>query len=112
MNIMMNERKIKAVKVVVRNYVVRNRNFVVVQYDDGWYGAIEDKYIDANGKLTKQLNGLQVHHNENLNDCLEMTRNTVEMDYLIANGKTWGEAICIIHNLPMEKAKALDAVMA
>jgi len=73
-----------------------NRTFEIVKNEDGFYLAIEDKYIDKNGCLTKKLNGLNMKADKDLNKCLQKTKDQCEIDELIANGKSVEEAIKIV----------------
>lgn len=86
---------------IIKNFVVRDRNFVIVQNEQGFYLAIEDKYIDKNGKLNKTLNGFQMYANMDLNDCLNTCRRQVEIEYYEAQGKSKAEAFAIVFNIPL-----------
>lgn len=85
-------------KIVVKTLLIRERTFVVVQNDEGWYLAIEDKYI-TNGRVNTQLNGLQMHASKDLNECLRSTEASVDVDYLTSCGYTPMQAICAVHNI-------------
>lgn len=85
-------------EVIIKNYVVRDRHFTIV-LDGGFYQAIEDKFIDENGRLTKTLYGHQTFANEDLNMCLNNTKNMVEIDYLVAQGHSKAEAFGIVFDL-------------
>ena len=85
-------------EVIIKNYVVRDRHFTIV-LDGGLYQAIEDKYIDENGRLTKTLYGHQTFANEDLNMCLNNTKNMVEIDYLVSRGHSKAEAFGMVFNL-------------
>ena len=71
----------------------RNRKFYIVQNEEGFYLGIEDKYVDENGRLTKQLNGLQMKANKDLNWCIKGIKDHVEVEYLIEQGMDPMEAI-------------------
>lgn len=75
----------------ITTFMARNKKFEVVQDEKGFW-AIEDKYI-TNGKLNRQINGIQGHLRETLEDCLETARISAEVDYLISNGVNAKEAI-------------------
>lgn len=62
------------------------RKFYIVQNDDGFYCAIEDKFVDENGKLTQKLNGLQMNANKNVADCINQTMSKCRIDTLVKNG--------------------------
>lgn len=91
---------------IIKNLVSRNRHFMIVKDENGFYMAIEDKYI-TNGKTNTELNGLQTNASRDLNECIKTTLNKVEMDYLVESGYTKAEAFSKIFNLPLEACKAL-----
>ena len=67
-------------EVVVRELVVRGRSFVICR-STKWnkYVSIEDKYITA-GRLNRELNGVQMHVGDTVADCIDRTKNDVEVD--------------------------------
>ena len=89
-------------KLVVKDYIVMmnagNRHFTIVQNEDGYYLAIEDKYIDENGRITEALNGFQLHASKDLANCMRMTRLSCHIDQWRGWGMTEDEV--------MEKARA------
>ena len=87
---------------IIKNFVVRDRHFVVVKNEDSIYLAIEDKHI-TNGKLNKALNGFQMYASKDLNDCLTTCKHQVEIEYLVSQGKSKAEAFAIEFNLPLTK---------
>lgn len=58
----------------------------------GWYVAIEDKFIDENGRLTKQMNGLQMKANKSLERTIEEAKQEVDIDELVSQGMNQLEA--------------------
>lgn len=94
---------------VIRNLEVRGRHFTIAKNDEGFYMAIEDKYI-TDGKMNTTLNGLQMHASKDLNDCLKGVNDEVEVEYLISTGKTKAQAMAIHFNIPYtEQLEALFA---
>lgn len=81
-------------KVVVKDYSVRGRHFVIVKHQDV-FCAVEDKYIDENGKLNKALRGVELHPASKLEDCLNYVKDYVEVEYLVSQGHSRAEAFCI-----------------
>lgn len=68
----------------VTNLIVRGREFKIIYNNKyGKFLAIEDKYLDENGCLTKTLNGLQMHASETVEDCVKSVRMEVEAEYLV-----------------------------
>ncbi len=76
----------------ITTLIARDRHFTIIQNDEGFYLAIEDKYIDANGCLKQALNGLQMHASKDLNMCLQCTKDEVDIDYLRSTGLSKDEA--------------------
>lgn len=93
-------------KKMVTTLTARKRYFVIVQ-DGNMYCAIEDKYIDAEGKLKQALNGLQMHASESLDRCIQQTRDSVEMDWLEAHGASKAEAFAKVTGTPLEICEKL-----
>ena len=87
------------VEIIIRNYTARNRHFTIVKDSEGFFQAIEDKYIDQNGRLTQTLYGHQTFASRELNMTLQNLQNGIEFDYLVEQGHSKGEAFGIVHNL-------------
>ena len=83
---------------IIKKVIFRDRNFTIVKDSEGFYSAIEDKYI-TNGKTNTALNGLQMHSNRELSGCLESTKNAVETDYYISQGFSKAEAFCKVFDM-------------
>lgn len=105
--------KNQQITVIIKTFTARNRNFTIVKDDDGYFQAIEDKYIDANGKTTQELYGFQTFANKDLNACLQSTKNQVEIDYLISQGRSKAEAFGIVFDLiDKVSAETLESLFA
>ena len=76
----------------ITTLIARDRHFTIIQNNEGFYLAIEDKYIDANGCLKQALNGFQMHASKDLNMCLQCTKDAVDIDYLRSTGLSKDEA--------------------
>lgn len=76
----------------IQTLVVRNEKFEVVKFE-GMYCAINHKYLDENMCLTRSLNGLQMHANTDLQECLNTAKDSAEIDYLMSQGMTLEDAI-------------------
>lgn len=85
---------------IIKNLVVRGRRFTIVQNEDGFYLAIEDKYI-TNGKLNTPLNGFQMYASKDLNGCLNTCKTQVEIAYLVEQGYSKAEAFATAMNIPL-----------
>ena len=64
-------------KRVINNYSVGDESYTIgtiVANGEAYYVAIDHKYLDENGYLTQELNGLQMHMEKDLYDCLSSVR--------------------------------------
>ena len=80
-------------KIIVKDYSIRGRHFTIVRNDNGMYCAVEDKFI-KNGKTTQVLYANNLHPGATLEDCLNYTKDAVEVDYLVEQGMSRAEAFC------------------
>lgn len=97
------------VVVVIKNYIVRNRRFVIAKDEEG-YMAIEDKYI-TDGKLNTPLRRYQVFAEDDLNECLKRVTRSVELAHLEAEGHSRAEAFAIVFGM-MDKLPELEKAFA
>ena len=93
----------------ITNYTVDNRTFTIVALEESAinelkYGAVEDKYIDVNGKLTKQLNGLQVFASETVEQVKERINTQVIIDNYVSEGYNPYTAVLLAHGMDLETA--------
>lgn len=79
-------------KVVVQDFSIRGKHFVLVKHQNV-YCAIEDKYI-TDGKINKRLNGLEMHVGKTLEECINYTTDYAEVEYLVEQGYSRAEAFC------------------
>jgi hypothetical protein len=94
---------------IVKNYTVRGRHFTIVKREeDGFYCAIEDKYI-TNGRLNRTLNGAQMHCADSLSRCLDNTQRSVDIDYYVEQGKSKAEAFAMVFDMDVKECEALFA---
>lgn len=56
----------------------RGRTFEIVK-NHGYYMAIEDKYIDEDGKLTIELNGIKMHANESIDQTIQSVKGMIDL---------------------------------
>lgn len=93
-------------KTIIKNYVVRDRHFIIVLNGDGFYLAIEDKHL-TNGRLNKPLNGAQMYASRDLDICLGSVKNCVDIDYYISCGDDRATAYSKVFNIPAEKLQGV-----
>lgn len=77
----------------VKTLGIRGQEYIVVKDEEGYYLSINKEYLDENGCLTQELNGLQMHASKDLNDCVNSTIADVEIEHLEKEGMTLEEAI-------------------
>ena len=64
----------------VTTFNYKNNVYEVIKDNDGFYWAFNEKYIDEDGRLTKQFNGITGHRNDNVNDTLIAVMNEVDIE--------------------------------
>ena len=87
-------------KSIVREYKYRGRSFTIIK-KDGFYLAIEDKYI-TDGKMNTSLNGLQMRASEKLEQCIDAVNKSCDIEYYKSQGMSKAEAFAKAFNLPIE----------
>lgn len=88
----------------VTTYIRDGRKFEIVKdkrNGEWWYMAIEEKYIDDDGKLNTPLNGLQMSASRTMEQCIELTTKRVDYEAYIAEGMSKAEAYAEAWNLPV-----------
>ena len=63
------------------------------------YCAVADEYLDANGCLTRTLNGIQMCASESLNSCINTVIASERMKKLVEGGMDQMEALKAVFNL-------------
>lgn len=87
----------------ITTYHTHERTFEIVKLQ-GMYCAIEDKYIDADGRVNTRLNGLQMKASDTLAKCLEQVKQGCEYERLLAAGEDKDVAIFVAAGTPYETA--------
>lgn len=80
----------------ITTYIELGRTFEICKMTgagerDG-YWAFEDKYIDENGRLAKQFNGISGFHSETLKECIKRVSDQIKIDALVEAGMDVTEA--------------------
>ena len=94
---------------LITTYTELNRTFYIVKNEAG-YWAIEDKYVDENGKLLKQFNGITGLRSDTVSECLSRTSTQIKVDYYISEGMTAAQASVYVITgklLPAELLKTI-----
>ncbi len=97
-------------KTVTKDFTYRGRHFAIIKHE-GHYCAIDYKFIDSSGKLTKELHGGQMFASKDLPQCMENIKNALDLEHYVGQGMTKGEAMCKVFNLPIEMAGKLNDVI-
>lgn len=74
--------------VVVKNLMYKNECYVIAE-KDGWYVPINKRYINKQGKLTKNIYG----GHKTINEAIQCIKDQVDVKELIDNGMDETEAI-------------------
>lgn len=75
----------------ITTVISENRTFIVARDERGYWG-IEDKYIDADGKLAVQLNGVSGFLHDKLQDTVNAIIFQTRFDALIKQGLSFQDA--------------------
>lgn len=96
----------------ITTYIRGDRKFRIVKETKNgevWYMAIEDKYIDADGKLNTALNGLQTCANRDMKQCIEQVTQKVDFEHFKAQGMSDAEAFAETFHLPLHVCEEMFA---
>ena len=63
----------------------RDRKFYVVLFE-GYYCAIEDTYLDGEGRLNSTLNGIQMLASDTKDECISRVMSKIEIEHLVDLG--------------------------
>ena len=66
-------------------YTENGRTFIISKDERGYWG-IEDKYIDAEGRTKKQLNGMNGNLSDTMKGCLMKVHHLIQLEKMIAEG--------------------------
>ena len=70
---------------------VEGHAFEIVYYKN-YYCAIDHKYIDSEGRLTQQLNGLQTMASKTQSECIDRATKSVQIESLQNEGMSFEDA--------------------
>ena len=93
-------------KTIIDTYQLREHTFTIVLQDDR-YCAIDHKHLDERGRLTRNLNGLQMHASTELGQCLQQAKDAVDMEWHMASGLSRADAFAAVMNVPVPAAEQL-----
>ena len=83
---------------VINHYETRGRVFTIVN-DQGKFLAIDNKYLDEEGRTKVSLNGFQMHAADTLKDCIENANRACWMEDLMSEGFSKAEAFCTVNGM-------------
>lgn len=84
---------------VVTTLMYGDRTWQIVKMC-GKFCAINSEYI-TDGRLNRDLNGVQMHASDTLEDCIEFTKRAADVDALVLSGAPIKEVINEIMNTMM-----------
>lgn len=76
----------------VTTYYESEREFIILQDEYNKFWAIEDKYIDDNGRLTQEINGITGLRSDTVAEAIEKAHQRIVYQGLIAQGYSMEEA--------------------
>ena len=95
-------------RTVVKDFSYRGRHYTIVN-DGKFFMAVEDKFLDKDGKTIKPLNYTDgLHTNHTLDGCIADTKVDLDIKHYVAEGMTTGEAYCKAFNIT--KADDIEAI--
>lgn len=94
-------------KTMVNDFSYRGEHFTIV-YDGKFYMTVNHKFIDADGRITKELNFTDgLHTSNSVAQCIEQTKNDLDIKYYEAQGMSKAEAFSTVMGVPLEIAEKL-----
>lgn len=97
--------KANEIRVITKDFQYRGEHYSIVKEGE-YYMTINHKFIDADGKTTKVLNYTDgLHTASSVAECIEATKNDLDMRAYMAEGMTKAEAMTKIFNIPIEIAE-------
>ena len=70
-------------KVITKAYFYKGKTFTICTNKDGVYMAIDHKHLDKNGKLTQELDGIQMYvdiHNNTLEGIIHRINTYIDFE--------------------------------
>ena len=78
--------------IAIETFSYRGHNFRIVMVNNH-YCAVDEMYI-GNGRLRKQLNGLDMFAHEDIEMCKKTAKNLLDIEYYQSQGMSKAEAFC------------------
>ena len=91
--------------VMVKVFEYKNRKFTIVKHESGMYMAIDHKYIDEDGRLTKTVRG----GHRTIEECITSTMYLVNYEAFKALGLTDMQAAQRTIEMVMREQKVKEA---
>ena len=86
-------------KIVTNDFMYRDSHYTLFYFPQvKKYGAIDHKYI-KDGKLTRELNGLQLFLHDRLSITIQAVKNMEDVNFYTGNGYTKYQALCEVFGL-------------
>lgn len=86
--------EITRIEIICSDYSYKGTDWTLAYSEEcEQFLAINHKYIE-NGRLTKQLNGLQVHLSPDVDSLIKSVNDEVDLDELLAGGMSKARALC------------------
>lgn len=95
---------------LLTTYHSHNESFKIAKYE-GKVVAINTKYIDSNGKITKQLRGFEMFVSEDVPTCLDKIEAEFRKQEFESQGYGEFAAIALAHGSSIEEALQIEQNM-
>lgn len=86
--------------------------FCICKDSKGFFWAIREERIDRNGRLTRQVNGLEGMMSETLEECRERVKDQVAVDELVSQGVHVAVACVMVLGAPEWRGKSREEIEA
>ena len=93
------------INVIISRFEYKGEAFkIIFKEQDGVYCAVNYKYLDSEGRTTRELNGLQMNAHKTLNGCLNLTKISVDIKEMKQNGASEQEIMAAVVQMVMAQA--------
>lgn len=91
---------------VITTYMEAGKQFKIIKVNDTFYGAIDTKYIDENGRLKVRLDGVQMNCDRTVEGVIRNISHSIATERYIEEGFHPIMAVSLAWGETMEQAEA------
>ena len=94
-------------KTVTKDFSYRGEHFSIV-FDGRFYMTVNHKLIGDDGHPVRTLNYCDgLHPADSVSECIKLTKQDLDLEYLMSIGKSRAEAFAEVLDIPLEMAQQL-----